>query len=230
MQISLAITTFERYDLTIKSFEKVIDDPRIDDIVLLDDCSQDGSYEKLVDYFKGYEKVRIIRQLINRGMSLNKKDAISYAKNPWVILFDSDNVISPEYIDALEAVGELSPDTIYCPDFSRDKFSYKAFSGQQFDRSNIKDLVSDSMGNVCMNSCNYVVPRDQYLTVYWHNPEMKATDTVFFALLWLSSGNKFHIVKDMEYDHLVGPQSGFLKDCDYNMKKSQEIRELILGL
>ena len=230
MPISLCITTFERYDLTIKSFEKVIDDPRIDDIVILDDDSKNGDCEKLQKYFEGNEKVRLLRQFHNRGMSLNKRDAISYAGNEFVLLWDSDNIFDASYLDALDTIGELRADTIYCPDFARPKFNFKHFGGQIFDRSNIKDLVSDSMGNVSANTCNYVVPRDEYLRVYQHNPEMKATDTVYFALLWLKAGNKFHIVKDMEYDHLTHPQSGFLQHCNYNMAKSAEIREQILAL
>jgi glycosyltransferase involved in cell wall biosynthesis len=230
MKLSLAITTMNRFSMTVASFEKVIDDPRIDDIVLLDDCSTDDSYRLLKQYFKDNEKVRIIRQAKNRGMSQNKADAISYCKQDHVIIFDSDNTLDKGYLDALEAVGELTYDTIYCPDFPRPNFVYGKFSGQTFNRNNIKELVSDDMGNCCANTANYVVPREMYGKVYRHNPEMKASDTIWMAYLWLKEGFKLHIVKGMAYDHLVWSGSGFMEEATYNMKKAAEVKQLILSL
>lgn len=230
MKLSLAVTTYNRFDLTIQSFAKVIEDERIDDVVLLDDASTDSSYEKLRDHFAGNEKVRVLRQLTNQNMSRNKRDATSYCKNSFAILFDSDNVLDSSYLDALEAVGELQPDTIYCPCAARPNFIFEKFSGRTFDRHSVKEVASDPMGNCSLNCCNYVVPVKSYVDIYEFNPEMKATDTVFFSYLWLKAGYKFHIVKGMGYDHLNHPGSGFLQDLDYNMKKSEEVRKLILSL
>jgi glycosyltransferase involved in cell wall biosynthesis len=229
MKLSLALTTYNRYDLTIQSFAKVIDDERIDEVVILDDASTDGSYEKLRDYFKGNDRVRVLRQLTNQNMSRNKRDAIAYCKNPFVIILDSDNTISTEYLDALEGV-EFREDTIICPTEARPNFIYKKFAGRIFDRTNAKELVSDPMGNCQTNTANYVVPRDEYIRVYEFNPEMKATDTVYFSYLWLKAGYKFHIVKGMGYEHLNHPGSGFLQDLDYNMIQSEKVRQLILSL
>jgi len=108
MNLSIAITTFNRLEFTIESFAQVLDDPRVDDIVILDDCSTDGSYEKLVKHFSGVEKVRVVRQAQNRGMSLNKRDAIAYAKNEWVAIIDSDNIIGKNYIESIFTKQKLS--------------------------------------------------------------------------------------------------------------------------
>lgn len=128
MKLSLAITTYLRYEMTVESFAQVIDDPRIDDIVILDDCSTDGSYEKLRDHFAGNKKVRVIRQAQNRGMLVNKFHAVGYCKNEWVALIDSDNVIGKSYLDAIFSITvypdllQLYKDTIYVPEFSKPTF------------------------------------------------------------------------------------------------------------
>src|SRR4029079_8716889 len=128
MKISLAITTFNRFEMTVESFAQVLDDPRIDDIVVLDDCSTDGSYEKLVKHFKGVEKVRVIQQVKNRGMSLNKRDAIGYCKSSWVAIIDSDNIVGKDYIDKAHKIIPSHLTCIFCPDFALPKFDYTGFS------------------------------------------------------------------------------------------------------
>lgn len=236
MSISLAITTYNRFEMTVESFAQVIDDPRIDDIVILDDRSTDDSHEKLFFHFRDTYKVRVIRQAQNRGMGQNKADAIGYAKNEWVIILDSDNVIGKNYLDAIESWGvypgpfNYYPDTIYVPDFAKPDFDYRKFSGNIYNKFNVVDLLNDRMGDCLLNTCNYFVHRDSYLKTYAYNPSMKGTDTIWFNYLWLKAGNSFQVVRDMQYYHRVHDGSGFLQDAGYNMKKADEVRKLILSL
>lgn len=232
MKISLAITTFNRYDLTIKSCAHVLDDPRIDDIVILDDKSTDGSFEKLVEYYKPYPHVRVIQQVVNRRMQQNKADAISFAGNEWVILLDSDNIIDKSYIDAAMECS-FYPDTIYCPQFARPNFDFTSIAGHTISVNNVGNILGGRYGdtlNVSLNCCNYMVPRDNYLKVYEPNDKMKATETVWFAYLWLKAGNRFNIVPGMEYQHLIHSGSGFMEDASYNMKQSEKIKKMIMAL
>lgn len=231
MKLSLAITTFNRYELTVESFAQVMDDPRIDDIVILDDCSTDGSYEKLRDHFNGNEKVRVIRQAQNRGMGQNKADAVAHCKNEWVILWDSDNILAGDYLDALQKVLPNSiKHNILCPEFARPQFDYRKFSGKLFFQDNAHELVSDKMGNCLLNTCNYVVPRDFYLQVFKPNPEVKGSDTLWFNYLWLKSLKWFYIVPGMQYYHRVHSGSTWMEHAGYNMKMAEKINKQILSL
>jgi len=231
--LSLAVTTYNRYEMTEQSFAQVINDPRIDDIVILDDASTDGSYEQLKKDFDNHPKVKVIRQAQNRGMSLNKRDAIALSKNDWVIILDSDNVIGSDYLDALESQWQfdlqLNKNCIYCPSFAKPQFDYRKFQGHKFGAARPIPIKNDSF-NCLMNTCNYVVNRNEYLRIYEHDSEMKGTDTVWFNYLWLKAGNSFYVVPGMEYFHRVHDASGFLQDANYNMKKSEEVRNLIAAL
>lgn len=233
MTLSLAITTYNRYSLTIESCAQVLNDPRIDDIVILDDASTDGSYEKLREYYADYNHVRVIRQAQNRGMSINKKDAISYAKNDWVIIFDSDNVIGPDYLDAfykqIERDQTIHEWCIYLPDHAKPHFSFKKYSGQTFG-SMLRPPVHEPMGNCMMNCCNCIVNKTKYLEVYQHSEEHVCSDTVWFNYLWLKAGYGFYVVPGMEYFHRVHDGSGFKKDIDYNMKQAEKVRKMIMAL
>jgi glycosyltransferase involved in cell wall biosynthesis len=235
MKLSLAITSYNRYEMTVESFAQVIDDPRIDDILILDDASTDGSYEKLRDHFSGNEKVRVIRQAQNRGMLLNKAAAVALSKNEWVILWDSDNIIGQTYLNAhfnISVYGEpqLYRDTIYMPEYAKPQFDYRQFSGKKFDRHNSIDLIRDKMGNCLLNTCNYLVHRDTYGKVFEENPEMKGTDTLWFNYLWLKAGNSFYVVPGMQYYHRQHEGSTWLQHADYNMTKAAELNKKILSL
>lgn len=229
MPFSISLTTMERYDLTIKSIEQVLDDTRISDIVLLDDASTNGDYERLRDYYQNIPKVRVIRQLWRKGMSVNKKDAVALARNSHTVLFDSDNILDPTYLNVMEGI-ILDEKTIYLPSKAAPNFDFTAFSGLTFDKRNIKEYLDQPMFDVALNACNYVCPVEEYTRVFEEDTSVKETDTLYFAYLWLKEGNQFHFVKDMEYFHLVGPQSGWLQNAQYNLKKAEEIKKIIKTL
>lgn len=229
MRISVAITNFNRYQCTIDSFAKIIDNDFISEFVIVDDKSTDGSYEKLCEFFKGNKKVKLFQQHFNVNMSRNKRDAIRNCEEPFVLIIDSDNIFDNDFIEALKKE-TFNEKIIYCPDFAKPKFNFKKFSGKEYSKENIKELITDSMGNCSANVCNYLVPRKEYLEVYFHNSEMKATDTLWFCYLWLQCGNKFKIVEGMEYEHTTPKDSGYMKDLDYNLRKSAELRNKILEL
>lgn len=250
MNLSLAITTFNRLALTIDSFAQVIDDPRIDDIIVLDDCSTDGSYEKLVEHYKDITKVRVIRQAQNRGMSQNKRDAIGYAKNEWAILFDSDNVIGLDYLDAFwkdrkehewafdkdNSWPELGNETmhpkniIFCPSYAKPEFDYRKYENFNVNKGDAAKLIKEDMFNTCMNTCNYIVNRNFYLKTYQHNPAHIASDTIWHAYNHLKAGGSFYIVPEMHYLHRVHKGSGFMQDINYNMSQSEKVRKMIMAL
>lgn len=229
MNLSLCITTYNRYELTTLSCMHVLQDPRINEVVILDDASTDGSYEKLRAYYEPFEKVKVIRQARNRGMSITKRDAIALASQQWAMILDSDNEIDHTYLDALSSV-PLKRDTIYCPDWAMPQFDYRSFVGLTIDKSNVKKYLRMPMFEQHLNTANYVVPGYQYCQVYQHDEAIKETDTIHFAYLWLKWGGKFHIVPGMRYQHLVHAESGWLKNADYNIKKGREILKMIESL
>lgn len=226
--ISLCITNYNRYEMLMESFAQVLNDDRISEIVIVDDCSTDDIYGKVLAATFNMCKVRLIRNQKNLGMSLNKKRAVELAKNEWCVILDSDNVIGPDYLDALPEFRIKS--TIYCPSFARPQFDYTRLTSIEINSLCVATFIDRKDGELLFNTCNYLVNREKYLLVYQHNPEMKGTDTIWFNYLWLKAGNSFYVVPGMEYYHRVWEGSGFLADCSYNMAKAKEIKELIKAL
>lgn len=234
MNLTLAITNWNRYELLLESFAQVINDDRISEVLILDDCSDLVYWNKIKDLPLYNPKIRVIRQVQNRGMAINKRDAVSYAKTDWVILFDSDNIIQPDYLDALDREvwvygwGNVAH-TIHMPSFAKPNFDFTKYEGEMWRFKKLPPIVDDAC-NMLFNCCNYVVNRDEYLKVFEENPTVKGSDTIWFNYLWLKAGKAFHVVPGMEYYHRVHKDSGYLKDAGHNLKKSEETRKLIQKL
>lgn len=229
--ITFAVTTFNRYDLLLESFAGIIDDPRIDEILVMDDHSEDKYWRKIEQLPKFNPKIKVVRQMQNRGMSENKRDAVFNSKNEWVILADSDNVFKKNYLDAFFALEKTAPHIIYCPSFAFPNFDYRKYQGNiYFKSSSFQLLLQETEFSCLMNTCNYVVNKESYLSVWEENKEMVASDTIWFNYLWLKAGNAFFVVPNMEYFHRVHAGSGFLEDMEYNMKAADKIKKLITAL
>jgi len=231
MTLTLAITTYNRYEMLLESFANVIDDPRIDEILIMDDASESKYWDKIKELPNFNHKIKVVRQLSNRGMSVNKKDAVYHSKNEWVILFDSDNVVGKDYLDAFFYHFDYDKEEIYCPEFAKPSFDYRKLRRFTIDSYQASHMINtDNEVNMLLNTCNYVVNRDYYLNIWQENKEMKGSDTIWFAYLWLKAGYNFWVVPDMHYFHRVHDGSGFMQDANYNMQKAEEIKKMIMDL
>src|ERR1044072_1123770 len=152
--ISLVIPTFNRYDLLLECIGPVLDDPRVEEIVISDDASTDGSCDRLREHFASCGKVRVCWNTKNLDCYRNKQTAVQLASNPWVILFDDDNKLSPAYLDTIYRL-EWEPDVLYCPEFAEPHFNYTAFAGETIDRHNLHRFTSRPNFLTALNTANY---------------------------------------------------------------------------
>jgi glycosyltransferase involved in cell wall biosynthesis len=225
--LSLCITTYNRYELLKESYAQVIHDQRISEIIIVDDCSTEPGIKEKVNSLAG-GKIKVFHQAQNRGMSRNKADAISYAANEWCIIFDSDNVIGLDYLDAIPAY--LNSDIIYCPSFAKPEFDFRFFEGKFYNSQKAAKEINNDSFNVAMNCCNCIVHRETYLKTYQYNPSHIASDTIWHAYNHLKAGGSFYIVPNMHYYHRVHKGSGFLQGVDHNMRMQGEVRKMIMEL
>ena len=202
-KLSLCITTYKRFQLTVDSVSGVIDDQRIGDVVIVDDCSSDGSYEKLVEHFKDSPKVAIYRNAVNLDCYLNKRAAISFAKSEYIIIFDSDNKFSADNYLAPIFAEKWATDTILAPSFAKPNFDYRVFSGLTITKENVASHMGHHMFSIMLNTSNYFVNRDEYLKCFDDKTNPITAEAIYTNYIWLKAGNKIKVLPGMEYEHLV---------------------------
>jgi glycosyltransferase involved in cell wall biosynthesis len=221
--ISLCITTYNRYESTIKSFEKVIDNPYISEIIISDDHSEDSSYYNLTHRFSRNKKVKLFRNEKNIGCYLNKRKSVELASCRWVIIFDSDNEMDENYIDALRKQLWL-PNMILQPSYGKPVFDFREFEKEMISRFNVAEFMDRKMFSTMLNAHNFFINRGEYLRVFDDSIEPWTSDSEWFMLKWLEAGNLIYVTPGLEYIHNIHDHSHYKT----HHKKTGTLHEEIL--
>ncbi len=227
--LSLAVTHFNRFELLREAVKHVQNDPRLDEIVIVDDFSEPPHYQQILDEFWLKPRFKIHRNYVNVDCYINKKLAVEYSRGPWVILFDSDNILNPSYIDALIAAGPWERDTAYLPVFAEPEFDYREFEGQTVDRHNLYEFIDNETFRTALNTANYMFHRDEYLRVWDGRVVPHTSDSIYQNFRWLEAGNRLYFVPGMTYYHRLHDGSHFVQN-DHKTGEFKKKTETLLRM
>ena len=227
--ISLAIPSYQRDEMLFESFAQVYDDPRLTEIIVVDDASDLELFNRVKEKCEKLPKVNLLRNLFNKDCYQNKKTALSYITNDFGILLDSDNIITKEYIDKIFEY-EWRPDIILTPEWARPHFNFMAYSGLLISKENVAEYIDKQHFETCLNACNYFVHRDTYLEVFDEKTDPVTSDSIYQCYNWLAAGNKIQITKGLQYFHRVH-KGHYQTNCDrtpkgFHESVLQKLREL----
>lgn len=232
--ISLCITNYNRFELLIKSFERVIDDERINEIIIVDDCSDIEIINTITDklFSLNRNKILIFINFKRVGVYENKKRAIELASNERVIILDSDNQISTPYIDKLYEQRPWVRKTILAPDFARPSFNYTSLSGQVITKGNVRWLLTrNKIAGTMLNTMNYFVNREEYLSCWIPNDKVNIADSIYFNMIWLEAGNKIKVVEGLQYYHLVHAGSNYKQgESQIGQITTNEVEQMLMQM
>lgn len=202
--ISLCLTTYNRTDLLFESFRQVINDDRISEIVIVDDHSPMEVFNTIFWFTKDIPKVKLYRNEKNLDCYRNKREAVSKATNDWVIIFDSDNIITKEYVDKIYLANHAwNHKVILNPSFAKPHFNFYPFGAVLFNKSDVHAYINDNTFQTMLNAMNYFVNRDEYLRVWDGSVDPVTSDSIFQNYNWLKAGNSIYVVPGLEYEHRV---------------------------
>lgn len=81
-------------------------------VILVDDCSLDGSWE-LCQQLKGeYSQVNCIKNDRNRGVSYTRNQGLKKALGKYILFVDSDDWVSGKYVSTLLQMADQQPDSL----------------------------------------------------------------------------------------------------------------------
>ncbi len=212
--ISLCITTYNRTDKVLRAFEQVLDNPAISEIVIVDDCSDIEKYDKLKFYINvlAEPKIKLYRNDHNLDCYRNKKRSVELATNEWCIVFDSDNIMTDEYLHKL-SLEYWDKSIIYAPDFAKPNFDYRHLAtGELISKFNVAWFVDQPKFDCLINTFNCFVNRKSFLEVWDGSIDPHTADSAYFNLCWIKSGKSIKVVKGMEYDHEVHDGSHYVNN------------------
>jgi glycosyltransferase involved in cell wall biosynthesis len=113
--ISVVIPVYGVEDYVEKCLDSVIGQTYKNlEILCIDDCGIDHSIEIVKDKSKLDNRIKIIQHKKNRGLSAARNTGVERAIGEYVFFIDSDDYISPEFIEGLvEAIDKSDADFAY---------------------------------------------------------------------------------------------------------------------
>ena len=109
MRISVVIPSHNRRHTLERALQSVFDQTsRVDEVILVDDGSTDGSSEIVRQLFP---EVIVLKQP-NLGVSAARNRGIAKARCEWIALLDSDDSWLPQKIDQISKAHKLQPDFV----------------------------------------------------------------------------------------------------------------------
>lgn len=91
------LTTFNAVDTLDSALESILNQStQPSEIIIIDDCSTDQTYEYLLEKTNGIPNTRVLRNLSNMGQSYSKNLASLECTSDLLIFFDDDDIAHPE--------------------------------------------------------------------------------------------------------------------------------------
>lgn len=235
-KISVIITYYNRHETIHKALYHILNDNRIDEILIVDDCSKAQSIKYLEEFISklNNKKIKLIKNEVNMGMYKNKIYAISQAKNDWIILLDSDNTITKKYLDSIYNEKDWDINTMYYPSFAWPLINNESLSNKSYTMKDIKDvLIHDSKDmKRFLNLGNFFVNKNKFEESIKDYKECipYAADSIFINYTWLCNNGKLCIQKNCRYIHRVNSYNACKIENINSVVKFESIKNAILTL
>jgi len=208
--------------MTVEAVSSVIADDRVSEIVILDDCSTDGSLQKLVEHYVDNIKVKVYKNKENIDCYRNKHKAISFASNNWCILLDSDNIIDKTYLDTLYQF-EWVFGTAYLPVYAKPHFDYRKFEGRAFNKTNVREVIQDTTFQTALNTANFFVDKQSYCKAFDETVDPHTSDSIYMNYRLLKQGCTLVLVPGLHYQHRVHNGSHYVANNHKTKNFHQEV-------
>jgi len=215
--ITLAIPTYNRSDMVIESFLDILNEEKITEIIILDDFSNETIFNDLSKKISNLnsKKIKLFRNETNKGAFYNKLDAVKASTNQWVIVLDSDNKLTHEYLASIPTILENKTFYLPCRGICESKnLDYRKYANLLIEKPLYKKMATsdDSNLNCLFNTGNYLINKETYLMSVNNENEIFnpfALDPFYQIYLGFKNIKNFKlwVVDGMEYFHRLHKSS-----------------------
>lgn len=114
MSISVVILTFNRKDHVLDCVQSIIHQNFEDDyeIIIIDNWSEDGSFEKLESKFSGFSNVKIVRPPKRTGIAAGRNYGLQIAEGRIVAFVDDDCIATRSWLSEINSA--FKDETVGC--------------------------------------------------------------------------------------------------------------------
>ena len=117
-QVSIVIPAYNAERTLRQTVESVIAQSFTDwEMIIVNDCSRDGTMTLAQELASGDERIRVLSNEENRGVSFSRNRGVQEARADWVAFLDSDDIWRSDKQEKQMRAAEIGDADIYCAGF-----------------------------------------------------------------------------------------------------------------
>lgn len=153
--VSIIVAAFNAQDTLSKALDSILNQTyRNIEILLIDDCSKDGTARICDDYARRFSHIRVVHQPVNGGVSKARQTGMDMAVGTYITHVDADDWIDPSMLEKMVACAEEKEADIVFSDYIKETSSWtKSLTqdpgGKHLGRDVLPDLFRGHLEGFC---------------------------------------------------------------------------------
>lgn len=196
------LCTFNSKETTLAAFNAILNQSiKPNEIIIIDDCSQDATAEIIENAIKSLPEVNLIRNEVNLGQSASRNKAAQIATSELLVFFDDDDISKPEraqahiqmYLDSAD-ISFVSSSKKYPNGYSVDcinqNLSLKDLSAKDWVLKLTTGQATSALKNLWVPCSTCAVNRTYFLALGGFDTSMRRLeDAEFFVRVAIAKGS-----------------------------------------
>ena len=112
---SVIVPVFNAEKTIERCVQSIVDSGQEDvEVILVDDCSKDGSLQICQRLAKQYKQIKVVKNDMNRGVSFTRNVGLSQATGKYLLFVDSDDYVEQDYVRSFKRTITCGTDLVVC--------------------------------------------------------------------------------------------------------------------
>lgn len=199
-KITVVIPCYNAENYIVKCFDKLnVQTYRDFDVVIVDDCSTDKSYEKILSVKDNYDfNVSVVKNEKNSGPAISRNVGVKIADGEYIAFCDSDDYYEPNFLEImLSELIDNDAELAFCGYSVVNEKGEKENRPLPFDKQpeNIKESLKVNCDSLCMMLVKADIIKKTPL------PDLRNGEDMAVVPLLVQKANKVRLISDCLYNY-----------------------------
>ena len=198
MLFSILIAHYNNYNYFKQCYESLKNQTYQNfEIILVDDCSKDGSFEKIIELTKNDDRIKTYKNKENKGVGFTKKRCVELASGEICGFVDPDDALTEDAIEVSVKAHENKCVAAY----SQLYFCDENLNPKKVFENTKKVKNNDALFfNIQFEVAHFFTfKKESYLKTEGINPDYKVAEDIDYILKLYEVGNFYFIEKPLYY-------------------------------